>query len=152
MRNFIFWFKCDWSSLRRIHMMRSSNGIIFSVTGHLCTKVTGEFPAQRPVTRGFDIFFDLHPYNRLRKHSWGSLCETPSGPLRRHCIVWKWVRRLPETNMTQLTDVYMSRQVECIMKLWSIVWLFTSLLKSKWVWFVPKIQTKTPVKIQHDIL
>ena len=23
--------------------------------------VTGEFPAQRPVTRGFDVFFDLRP-------------------------------------------------------------------------------------------
>ena len=27
--------------------------------------VSGEFPAQRPVTRSFDIFFDLHPDKRL---------------------------------------------------------------------------------------
>ena len=27
--------------------------------------VTGEFPAQRPVTRSFDIFFDLHLNKRL---------------------------------------------------------------------------------------
>ena len=33
--------------------------------------VTGEFPAQRPVTRSFDVFFDLRPNKRLSKHSWG---------------------------------------------------------------------------------
>ena len=38
-------------------MMTSSNGNIFRITGHLCG--TGEFPAQRPVTRSFDVFFDL---------------------------------------------------------------------------------------------
>ena len=27
--------------------------------------VTGEFPAQRPVTRGFDVFFDLRLNKRL---------------------------------------------------------------------------------------
>ena len=30
---------------------------------------TGEFPAQRPVTRSFDIFFDLRLNNRLSKQS-----------------------------------------------------------------------------------
>ena len=29
--------------------------------------VPGEFPAQRPVTRGFDVFFDLHLNKRLSK-------------------------------------------------------------------------------------
>ena len=41
--------------------MTSSNGNILSVTD--CTAnspVTGEFPSQRPVTRSFDVFFDLH--------------------------------------------------------------------------------------------
>ena len=40
-------------------MMTSSNGNIFRVTGHLCGEFTGpgEFPAQRPVTRSFDVFF-----------------------------------------------------------------------------------------------
>ena len=43
-------------------MMTSSNGSIFRVTGHLCWEftgqVTGEIPAQRPVTQSFDVFFD----------------------------------------------------------------------------------------------
>ena len=33
--------------------------------------VTGEFHAQRPVTRRFDVFFDLRLNNRLSKQSWG---------------------------------------------------------------------------------
>ena len=50
-------------------MMTSLNGNIFRVTGHLCREFTGpgEFPAQRPVTRNFDVFFDLRPNKRLSK-------------------------------------------------------------------------------------
>ena len=42
------------------HMMTSSNGNIFCVTGPLWgnSPVIGEFPSQRPVTRSF-VFFDL---------------------------------------------------------------------------------------------
>ena len=45
--------------------MTSSNGNIFCVTGPLCWEFTGpgEFPAQRPVTRSFDVFFDLRRIN-----------------------------------------------------------------------------------------
>ena len=46
---------------------------------------TGEFPSQRPVTRTFDIFFDLRPNKRLSKQSWGWWFEAPSRPLCRHC-------------------------------------------------------------------
>ena len=31
----------------------------------------GEFPSQRPVTRNFDVFFDLRLNERLSKQSWG---------------------------------------------------------------------------------
>ena len=31
--------------------------------------VPGEFPTQRPVTRGFDVFFDLRLNKRLSKQS-----------------------------------------------------------------------------------
>ena len=50
-------------------MMTSSNGNIFRVTGPLCGEFTdpGEFPAQRPVTQSFDVFFDLRPNKRLSK-------------------------------------------------------------------------------------
>ena len=47
--------------------------------------VTGEFPAQSPVTRNFDIFIDLRLNKRLSKQLWGWWFETPSRPLSRHC-------------------------------------------------------------------
>ena len=46
--------------------------------------VTGEFPAQRPVTRGFDVFFDLRVNKRLSKQWWGWWFEAPSRSLWRH--------------------------------------------------------------------
>ena len=35
------------------------------------TPVTGEFLAQRPVARSFDVFFDLRLNKLLSKQSWG---------------------------------------------------------------------------------
>ena len=46
--------------------------------------VPGEIPTQRPVTRGFDVFFDLRLNKRLSKQSWGWWFETLSRPLWRH--------------------------------------------------------------------
>ena len=46
--------------------------------------VTGEFPAQRPVTRSFNIFFDVRLNKRLSKQSWGWWFETTSRSLWRH--------------------------------------------------------------------
>ena len=67
-------------------MMMSSNGNIFCVTGPLCGEFTGpgEFPTQRPVTRSFDVFFDLGLNKRLNKHSWGWWFEMLSWSLWRH--------------------------------------------------------------------
>ena len=46
--------------------------------------VPGEFPTQRPVTRSFDVFFDLHLNKRLSKQWWGWWFETLTRPLWRH--------------------------------------------------------------------
>ena len=69
-------------------MVRPSNGNIFRVTG-LCagnSPVTSEFPAQRPVTRSFGVFFDLCLNKRLSKQLWGWWFEMLSCPLWHHCI------------------------------------------------------------------
>ena len=61
---------------------------IFSALLALCagnSPVSGEFPAQRPVTRSFDVFFDLRLNKRLSKQSWGWWFETPPCSLWRHC-------------------------------------------------------------------
>ena len=49
--------------------------------------VTGEFPAQRPVTRTIDVSFDLRLNIQLSKQSRGWWFETPSRPLWRRCNV-----------------------------------------------------------------
>ena len=69
----------------------------FSALLALCggnSPVTGEFPAQRPVTPSFDVFFDLYINKRLSKQSWDWWFETPSCPLCRHwarCLSLSWV-------------------------------------------------------------
>ena len=92
-------FKCPYlsnlsvSQHMSVIMMTSSNGNIFRVTGPLCGEFTGpgEFPTQRPVTRSFDVFFDLRLNKRLSKQPWGWWFETPSWSLWRQCNVsWKW--------------------------------------------------------------
>ena len=68
-----------------LYMMTSSNGNIFRVTGPLCGEFTGpgEFPTQRPVTRSFDVLFDLRLNKRLSKQPWGWWFETPARSLWR---------------------------------------------------------------------
>ena len=59
----------------------------FSASLAICTgnsPVTGEFPAQKPVTRSFDVFLDLRLNKRLSKQSWGWWFKTTSRPLWRH--------------------------------------------------------------------
>ena len=54
----------------------------FSAVLGLCAEnspMTCEFSEQRPVTWGFDVFFDLHLNKWLSKQSWGWIFET-----RRH--------------------------------------------------------------------
>ena len=80
-----------WPSGLDLH--GSHNDVIkwkhFRVTGHLCGEFTGPrwIPCKRPVTRSFDVFFDLRLNKRLSKQSWGWWFETPSRPLWRHCNV-----------------------------------------------------------------
>ena len=60
----------------------------FSASLALCawnSPATGEFPAQRPMTRSIDVFFDGRLNERLSKQSWGWWSEMPSRSLLRHC-------------------------------------------------------------------
>ena len=68
-------------------VMTSSNGH-FSALLAICagnSPVPDEFLAQRPVTRSFDVFFDLRLNKRLSKQSWGWWSETPPRSLWRQC-------------------------------------------------------------------
>ena len=89
----------------------------FSALLVLCagnSPVTGEFPTQRPVTRSFDVFFDLRLNNGLSKQSWGWWFEAPSHPLWRHC------------NGTCRTDISRARYTYDIdILIWNCYYIYT---------------------------
>ena len=67
------------------HQMEKFSALLAISVGN--SPVPGELPTQRPVTRGFDVFFDLRPNKRLSKQTWGWWFETLSCSLWRHCNV-----------------------------------------------------------------
>ena len=72
------------SSLWR-HLMETFPELLTFCAGN--SPVTGEFSAQRPVTRSFDVLFELRLNQQLSKQ-WRRLwIETPSWWLWRHCNV-----------------------------------------------------------------
>ena len=78
-------FKAWWR-----HQMETFSALLAFCVGN--KPVTGEFPAERPVTQSFGVFFDLRLNKRLSKQSWGWY-------FRRHrahydvtviCLATKW--------------------------------------------------------------
>ena len=81
-----YWPSCRKVSIRDTwwrHQMKTFSALLAICAGN--SPAFGEFPAQRPLTRCFDVFFDLCQNKRLRKQSWGWWFETLSRPLWRHC-------------------------------------------------------------------
>ena len=64
------------------HQMETFSALLAICAGN--SPVPGELPAQRPVTRSFDVFCDPRLNNRLSKQSLGWWFETLSRPLWRH--------------------------------------------------------------------
>ena len=64
------------------HQMKTFSASLAICAGN--SLVSDEFPTQRPMTRSFDVFFDLRLNKRLSKHWWGWWFETLSRPLWRH--------------------------------------------------------------------
>ena len=75
------------------HQMETFSPLLVICVGN--SPVSGEFPAQRPLTRSFDVFFDLCPNKRLSKQSWGWWFEMPSGPIWRHSNAFPYFDRCP---------------------------------------------------------
>ena len=113
-----------WEDKPVDYMMTSSNGNIFRVTGLLCGEFTGpgEFPAHRPVTRSFDVFFDLRLNKRLIKQPWGWWFETPSWSLWRQCNI--------QTNWRVATSPPLSKIVY-VFKGWFVILCYIT-VKSVW--------------------
>ena len=69
------WITCIWQPWWRYQMETFSALLaIWAVN----SPVTGEFPTQKPVTRSYDVFFDLGLNKRVSKQSRGWWFETPS--------------------------------------------------------------------------
>ena len=109
-----------WPKINHSHtcfsiMMTSSNGNIFRVTGPLCGEFTGpgEFPAQGPVTRSFNVFFDLRLNRRLSKQPWGWWFETP---------VWSLWRHRNDTSNIGCNCFTRPWGILCICKVWNEYW------------------------------
>ena len=67
------------------HQMESISALLALCAGN--SPFTGEFPSQRPVTRSFDVFFDLHLNKRWSKQSRRRWFEPPSRLFWRQCNV-----------------------------------------------------------------
>ena len=65
------------------HQMETFSALLAICEGN--SPVPDEFPTQRPVTRSFDVFFDLRLNKRLSKQYRGWWFETSSRPFWRHC-------------------------------------------------------------------
>ena len=65
------------------HQMETLSALLALCAGN--SPVTGEFPSQRPVTRSFDVFFDLRLNQKLFKQSRRRGIEIPLCSLWRHC-------------------------------------------------------------------
>ena len=102
MTNSIKRVNCTWLPKSSMKWMSASSAVsllqncpwwrhqmeTFSALLALCEEnspVTGEVPSQKPVSRSFDVFYDLRLNKRLNKHSRRWWFETPSRPLWRHC-------------------------------------------------------------------
>ena len=111
------------------HQMETFSALLALCAGN--SPVTGEFPAQRPVTRSFHVFVDLCLNKRLSKQSWRWWFETPSRSLWRHCNVkhFCWNR----IYMTSWADGETFTEME--MSIWrNVHWLWTVYVKISPKW------------------
>ena len=98
------------------HQMETFSMLLAICAGH--SPVPGEFPAQRPVTRSFDLRLN----KRLSKQSWGWWFETLSSPLWRHC------------NVMGLYPIFCS--LVCLYAQFGqvVIWIFNSLsIDKEWI-------------------
>ena len=125
-----------------IFMITSWDENIFCITGPLWGEplATGGFPSQRPVTRGFDVFLDVHLNKRLSKQSRGWWFEMPWRSLWWHCNVI-----LKQAQILKLTFLLYSVKRHCLELhvLWSEEHFFSlnKILFNQLYW-IPKMQAK----------
>ena len=88
------------------HQMETFSALLAICAGN--SPVPGELSAQRPVTRGFYVFFDLRVNKRLSKQSWGCWSETPPRSLWRHRNYCSIIRTIAGAGNYIKTSICMS--------------------------------------------
>ena len=76
-------------------------------------------PSQRPVTWGFEVFFDLRLNKRLSKQSRRPWFETPSRSLWRYCNERQWRTPVQPVNTKLATRKLLLCSEGIILKFWS---------------------------------
>ena len=109
---------------------------IFSTLLVICmgnSPVPGEFPAQRPVARSFNAFFDLRLNKRLSKQSRGWWFETLSCPLWRQRNV-SAPKALRETHKRhtykfegEMLGVYWSGRLVSLLNITTVLWCLVNI-------------------------
>ena len=113
-KNFFTWVSISWQLRHQKIMMTSSNGTIFRVTDPLSGEFTGpgEFPAQKPVKRSFDVFFEPRLNERLNKQPWGWWFKTPPLSLWRQCNVRSYIMKLFLADTDFSMDLVVTRTLD----------------------------------------
>ena len=117
------------------HQIETFSALLALCVGN--SRVTGEFPTQRPVTRSFYVFYDLRSHKRLSKQSWGRWSETPSCSLWCHCndvmaatiswcvqsfVVTSWAHFKPAYCKFWLNFEF-DRNIVSGMGVWALIWM-----------------------------
>ena len=135
------------SEIRSI--MTSSNGNIFRVTGFCAgnSPATGEFPSERPVTRSFDVCFDLRLNKRLITQSRRRWFETPWRSLWRHCnaMLWFWCCHAMCDIVLWRIAIYRDSTVKRQRYSWSLAWHHRIIITGECGTIVSMAQCKTAV-------
>ena len=120
---FFSWNKRSVSWLNRIgfrtwipwsrHQMETFSALLAICAGN--SPVSGEFPAQRPVTRSFDVSFDLRLNERLSKHN------GEAGDLRCHRTHYDVIamsKKFQLTHCGQVTHICISKLDHYLEQCW----------------------------------
>ena len=94
------------------HQMEILSALLTLCAGN--SPVTGVLLSQRPVTRRFDVFFDLCLNKRLSKQWWCWWFETPACSLWRHCNVYKYSQLNYWYDSCNAAHTYRVYQIACI--------------------------------------
>ena len=106
-------------------------------------------PARWPVTRSFDVFFDLRLNKRLSKQPWGWWSETPPWSLWRQCNEW-WP--VPDGALSIMAKSSYKQTVGKVTPVRSIPRSYISHIKSVWNDITGHFMTAWYLKISQGLV